>query len=132
MNMLPSNLSPTSLIPYCLQITESVEKGAFSPLTLSSTLVVDGVLASVHAKWDPWEGMLTRYLPTRLQPTTSQLAAIKQWVHFPLTTTYRIAHAAFGPLQQNAHHPYSYINRLITHIIHHHTCPDCAPTPVAT
>jgi hypothetical protein len=32
-------------------VTETVETGAFNPLTLSGTIVVDGVVASAHSNW---------------------------------------------------------------------------------
>jgi hypothetical protein len=72
-----------------VQVTPSVERGLYSPWTLSGSIVVEGVAASTHTAW-PYEATLLQLLP-RGQALAAQhaLAQAHHAVQAPLRALYR-------------------------------------------
>jgi hypothetical protein len=71
-----------------LQVTASVERGLYSPWTLSGSIVVEGVAASTHTAW-PYEAQLLQLLPRKHAMAGQHLLAqVHQAVQAPLRAVY--------------------------------------------
>ena len=66
-----------------LSVGRLVSKGAFNPYTLSGSIVVDGVAASVHSEW-----VLDAFMPETWQ---RWLPAVYQGLFFPGRVLYGVA-----------------------------------------
>jgi hypothetical protein len=72
-----------------LQVTRSVERGLYSPWTLSGSIVVEGVAASTHTAW-PYEAQLLQLLPRKNAMAAQHLLAqAHHAVQAPLRAAYR-------------------------------------------
>ncbi len=76
-----------------MQVSHAVRRGAFSPWTLSGSIVVDGVSASTHTAW-PGEAAALAVLPSRAS------AVLEGWlphVHHAVQAPLRALFHAAGP-----------------------------------